>query len=889
MEHRKPLENGLIMTSTTTTLIGSSLILLFPISTLGQTLSDQSILRNAQAQPSTPTESQPQQPSPVENQPASPTPSKPSTPVPEKQDDDLFQRIFGRPRTSGSVQRVVVSFLINGEEQGQILIVLSPGGTPEVRFQAGAFLEKTAEIVRPDIQEKLRAAIDKEGNLTLEVLRQNGLEATFDQRELKLQVQVPPAQRKTNVLNVQEGNLPPGAKDALHPSRISGYVNLRGGESYVWSGKEGTSLGRQPLSLDFEGALNLNGWVIEGSTAFTEKANPNLVRGDLRVVRDAPDQALRYVAGDLSVPITGYQSSRPMVGITVARNFSLQPYRVTRPISQFEFFLERPSRVEVLINGRLTQALQLPPGRQDIRDLPLSGGINNVQLIITDDVGRVQRLDFPAPVAGELLAPGLQQFAYSLGFPTKVEKGDRNYDFTQPTLTLSHRWGLTDTLTMGGYLQADPKQQLAGVEGVWATSFGNLGWDMALSHDSDIGSDYAMRLRYDYFQTGENNPSQRTFRFALEHKGSQFTTGSGLVPRNNYSYDLSAYYSQKLFWGIGGNLSANYQLGRAEVLDTYKLSLGLSKSFKNGLGVNLNLNQSRNSAGQDEQQAYLSLFLFLPKQRQSIQATSDVRNTSSPTNRLTWNYSSPRSIGGINASVGVANTPTDYDLTGRLSYTGYRANVEFSHDFLLFRDASDATSNTTRLNWGTALVFADGHFGWSRPINNSFALVTRNENFRGQQIGINPGGSGYIARADNLGPAVVPDLQPYQVSTINIDAPNLPLGYDLGPSIYHLLPSYRSGTVIRVGTDASVFLRGVLLDAKGEPVSVQAGEVISLSDPKWKPLTLFTNKAGKFALEGLKPGRYELRLFGNQENPIRFEIPSDKTGVYDIGILKFPS
>ena len=78
-------------------------------------------------------------------------------------------------------------------------------------------------------------------------------------------------------------------------------------------------------------------------------------------------------------------------------------------------------------------------------------------------------------------------------------------------------------------------------------------------------------------------------------------------------------------------------------------------------------------------------------------------------------------------------------------------------------------------------------------------------------------------------------------------------------------------------------------DAKGEPVSVQAGEVISLSDPKWKPLTLFTNKAGKFALEGLKPGRYELRLFGNQENPIRFEIPSDKTGVYDIGILKFPS
>ena len=157
MEHRKPLKHGLI---STTTLICGSLISLFPISALGQTVSDQSISGKPQPQPltetelgskikqseldagtrgrgdaergeikkvtenqlqqpspvenqpappipstpSTPTESQPQRPSPVENQPAPPLPSKPSTPVPEKQDDELFQRIFGRPRTSGSVQ-----------------------------------------------------------------------------------------------------------------------------------------------------------------------------------------------------------------------------------------------------------------------------------------------------------------------------------------------------------------------------------------------------------------------------------------------------------------------------------------------------------------------------------------------------------------------------------------------------------------------------------------------------------------------------------------------------------------------------------------------------------------------------------------------------------------
>ncbi|MHC5731259.1 MAG: fimbria/pilus outer membrane usher protein, partial [Nostoc sp.] len=127
------------------------------------------------------------------------------------------------------------------------------------------------------------------------------------------------------------------------------------------------------------------------SSTFTERTAPSWVRNDLRLVHDAPDQALRYVIGDLSVPISGYQSSRPLLGVAVARNFSLQPYRVTRPISQFEFFLETPSKVEVFINGLPVQTLQLPGGRQDIRDLPLSGGINDVQLIITDAVGRVQR------------------------------------------------------------------------------------------------------------------------------------------------------------------------------------------------------------------------------------------------------------------------------------------------------------------------------------------------------------------------------------------------------------------------------------------------------------------------------------------------------------------
>jgi len=794
------------------------------------------------------------------------------------EDQALFESIFGRPQNHKNTQ-VVVPFFINEQEQGQILILFSPSEPSQISWQAQLFLEKTAGIVRPDIQEQLEAAVDSEGKLSIAALHQIGLIANFDQRQLQLHIQVSPEQKRTITQSLQQQKLPPGIEDAIRPSTFSGYVNLRGGQNYVWSGE---NAGRQPLRLSLDGAVNYKGWVLEGSADFQEDRNPVWSSGDLRLLHDIPEQSLRYVIGDLSIPITGYQSSRPMMGVTVAKNFALQPYRVTRPINEYEFFLESPSKVEVLVNGRLVQTLQLSPGKQNIRDLPLSGGINEVQLIITDPVGRIQRLSFPTAVASELLAPGLQQFAYSLGFPA-TRKESRNYDFTQPTLTLSHRWGITDNLTLGGYLQADLQQQIVGFEGAWATSYGNFGWDVAMSHASSIGTDYAFKLRYDYSKASSTNASHPNFGLILEHSGSRFAK-LNFGADDELSFDLSAYYRQEI-WGMSANLSGSYEFGGNAKADAYNISLGLAKSFGNGLGVNLNLNHRQDTTGKDEQSAYLSLFWFFPRKRQSIAVSTEVSRTNGLSNKLTWNSSSSRTIGGMNTSLGLAQNSERLGVTGRLSYTGYRAVFDFSHDVNLERDNDATMSHLSRLTFGTALVFADGYFGWSRPINNSFALFVPHDSLRRYKIGVNPSGNSYIAQINRQGAAVVP-IQPYRVSTLQLDAPDLPLGYSLGSGSYTVLPSYKSGTLIRFGSDATVILKGVLVDSNDRPVTLQAGEITSLTQQDQQPLQLFTNKTGRFVVEGLQPGKYELTLLSDRPTKIHFEIPGKQTGIYDIGKLQ---
>jgi outer membrane usher protein FimD/PapC len=72
-----------------------------------------------------------------------------------------------------------------------------------------------------------------------------------------------------------------------------------------------------------------------------------------------PTRMLRYQAGELSYPIASLQRYRPLVGVGVARQFDLQPYRVTQPGGRTGFTLESTSTVDVYVNGTLVAKAEI--------------------------------------------------------------------------------------------------------------------------------------------------------------------------------------------------------------------------------------------------------------------------------------------------------------------------------------------------------------------------------------------------------------------------------------------------------------------------------------------------------------------------------------------------
>jgi len=337
-----------------------------------------------------------------------------------------------------------------------------------------------------------------------------------------LEVSVPPQIRRPSTTDVFYHAFKP-AGEIINPSPFSASLNLRGGVDYVEESPTGGSQGLQTPQLDFVGALNFNTWVAEAQGFYNADSAQPLHRGDVRLLHDDPERMLRYAAGDLSYPMTSFQTFVPMAGFTLAKNFSLQPYRVTQPQGNTAFFLKNPSKVEVLVNGRLVQTLQLPAGQQNLRNFPFASGANDVHLRITDPVGRVETIALSFFFDSTLLARGEQEFAYSVGLPSRIENDRYHYDTDSPTLSAFHRIGLTERVTAGLNLRADWKVQVAGAESVFATPFGTFQGEYSASHNENAGFGQAARLQYRYYDASAGNPSGRIWSVGLAYRDRHFS------------------------------------------------------------------------------------------------------------------------------------------------------------------------------------------------------------------------------------------------------------------------------------------------------------------------------------------------------------------------------
>ncbi len=130
-----------------------------------------------------------------------------------------------------------------------------------------------------------------------------------------------------------------------------------------------------------------------------------------------------------------------------------------------------------------------------------------------------------------------------------------------------------------------------------------------------------------------------------------------------------------------------------------------------------------------------------------------------------------------------------------------------------------------------------------------------------------------------LGSALQPALSSYSDRSLTVSAPEAPINLDLGAGSYRLMPPYRGGYLIVVGSDYNVSAVGRLLDAAGQPVALLSGTAIELAHPEREPIPFFTNRDGRFGIVGLAPGEWRLQTAGTPGETYRLQVPETQDTV----------
>ncbi len=790
----------------------------------------------------------------------------------------LFEEVFGKQPVQRD-QRISVPLIVELAQVGSIEILIN-GQYEVLKIDTLGFSSKIGHLLQKETLQQLIALSNQSDDIDTNPLHDMGIDLYFDNQELELHVAIAPKARKTIISALYTRNPPYPISQALAVSPVSAYMNMRLGVDYYHK-DNGTFDGRQPTIASFEQALRVKDWVLEADTRYLEGDSSQWQRGNIRAVHDDTKRMWRYAFGDLTYPTAGIQQFQPMAGFTLARNFSLQPYRVTTPTGNANLFLNNESTVEVLVNNNVIRVLRLPAGSHNIQDFPSTSGINDIQLRITDSVGRTETIEVPFLFDSTLLTPQLSEYSYNIGLPSKIVNGHYEYDEELPTVSLFHRKGITSEITLGAGLQANKKQKMSNLESIWATQNGTFRLDLGISYIRSLGTSHRTRMQYRYYDASHHNKADHQWTFQFDYTGQHYSALGNLTPDNTITYDVTGNYSRRIGLNSAGGIGANYQIMRQGRPNDHSLGLFLHHSFARELGGRISVEKQRRS-GDKDYRVFLSMTWTPSKKYRSITATHDTLND---TTRIRWEQVSPEKVGGVNLSLGAVKTPNEHSLSGRINHLGYLSETSLASNIVSTENQSAEGHQVTSLTFGTALVYAQGATSITRPVADSFAIVVPHSNLDTMQIGVNQSGDRYAASSSRISAAVIPDLTSYLAHGVNIDVPNLPLGYDLGDESFVLLPAYKSGTVVHIGTDATVLLGGILERSDGTPISLQAGELFNPDNPDWEPKILFTNRSGIFRIEGLSPGQYKLRMFNNQDRLTKIEIPANTAGYFDIGTL----
>ncbi|MDO5576974.1 MAG: fimbria/pilus outer membrane usher protein, partial [Fibrobacter sp.] len=553
-----------------------------------------------------------------------------------KTPEELYQEFFGIPAPP-KPKEIKALIEVNDKRGIQADVIFAEDGE-NFSISYTPIIEMLARTVGTELLDSIKAKSDSLGRISNTALDSLRLFTKLDLNNYLITIFVPPELRTLQEHQLRSVPENPYIYPSTKPSKVSGYVNISATQQlkylqdisfdtsalYSYYGTK-TDI-RQPLYSNFDAALNIFNAVVEGGFQYDEsRKDKPFTRRDVMLVYDIPQSALRLSAGDIYYATSGYQSSIPLGGISISKDYSLTPHVLTYPVGEQEFRLEEKAEVEVWLNEVMVKRMVLDPGTHNINNFPFVSGQNEVKIVIRDFSGREETINFSFLYEGQLLAKGISQYSFAAGFPSYQVNYKYRYEDDKPFVSAMYRRGITNQFTLETYGQAFDNAGLFGAEGLYAVPFGNFAFSMAVSGLKNSDADMAARLSFqnrrqkkekdidesEYFDdadesyegyenderdTDKNWLSWTNWRISAEYTGGKFKRSSAKTTSlltNALRLGLNWSIPLELL-GIG--VGSEYTV-RRDTTDYFAINVNLNKSWPKGISTNMGFRYVTDSRG----------------------------------------------------------------------------------------------------------------------------------------------------------------------------------------------------------------------------------------------------------------------------------------------------
>jgi outer membrane usher protein len=485
-------------------------------------------------------------------------------------------------------------------------------------------------------------------------------------------------------------------------------------------------------------------------------------------------------------------------------------------------------------------------------------GAGNVRVVVRDLFGKESIAVVPYVRYDSMLKQGLHDFSYEAGFLRRNYAVESN-DYGDFAAVATHRYGVTDRLTLEGHVEAmDDRGNMGGVVQVTMPVLGLVGLGGALSTGDGTGNLYKV-----FFQRNERN---WTVGAAAQEQSDNYldvASEPGQI-RTLSTRQFSA--SARVFERHWLNALALRTKDQTGTFDT--VTLGWSYSLTASATLSANLSQF--SGSQQATNNVLSIMLALPLGERDFATLSAERRTNpSETNGL------------INVSRNLLET----DSFGYRVLAGQQSDAKRLELGAFVRtgvgefgvEAADSFgTQATRAYARGGVAAAGGEWRISRYLDQSFAMV-KVADFPDVRVYAN---SQPVGKTDSNGVAVIPRLSGFLPNRITFEAEDIPLEGAFGENAKNVKVANRMGVVLDMGVVRSISATLTLVEAGGRPVPAGASARVGEAGEEFPVARL-----GRVYVSGLdraKPNILRVRI-GERACRATVELPKDFTSGSTLG------